>query len=233
MEPALPAGVRWRRGRGWLVLIGGTSDQWRTTAPIDRAAVALMDRTRPIAFVPAAACPPDYGESFLATYGRLGAPGGYIVPVHDRGSANEPTNADLLRRAGLIYFGGGETAELLRTMNGSRALKAVAEAYEAGAVIAGMSAGAIALAEWGVPLNPDIGVLRGWGWLPATVVSVHHTPEREVGLDSALAAHPHLLGIGLPEDVALALGPAGEERTLGESGIVVRPGAVFDASAPG
>ncbi len=62
-----------RSGRGWLVLIGGTSDTWRATEPIDRATIELMQRDAPIAFVPAAACPPDYGTSFLAVYGRPAA----------------------------------------------------------------------------------------------------------------------------------------------------------------
>ena len=36
---ALELPIEWRPGKGWLVLIGGTSDQWRTTEAIDRAAV--------------------------------------------------------------------------------------------------------------------------------------------------------------------------------------------------
>jgi cyanophycinase-like exopeptidase len=172
-----PEMLSWRAGAGWLVLVGGTSDKWRGTEAIDRRAVELLDRDRPIAFVPAAACPPDYGESFLETYRRLGAPAGYIVPIHDRASASDPANVELLRQAGLIYFGGGESVQLLETMAGSLALEAVAEAHDAGAVIVGMSAGAIALAAWGVSLNPDLAPLEGWAWLEQTVVSVHHSLE--------------------------------------------------------
>ena len=219
--------VTWRAGAGWLVLIGGTSDQWRATEAIDRAAIGLMDRDRPIAFVPAAACPPDYGESFLATYHRLGAPRGYVVPVQDRASASDPANTELLRRAGLIYFGGGETVQLLETVTGTPALEAVAAAHNAGAVIVGMSAGAIALAELGVPLNLNIGVLQGWGWLPRTIVSVHHTPERQSELRRALLDRPDMLGVGLPEDAAVALGPDGQVHTWGARELTVTAGRHF------
>jgi cyanophycinase len=229
MAIELKAGaLTWRSGAGWLVLIGGTSDQWRATEAIDRAAIELMDRDRPIAFVPAAACPPDYGESFLATYRGLGAPPGYVVPVHDRASASDPANTELLRRAGLIYFGGGETVQLLGTLTGTPALEAVAAAHDAGAVVVGMSAGAIALAALGVPLNLSIGVLQGWGWLARAIVSVHHTPERHPGLRKALIERPEMLGIGLPEDAALALGPKGQLQTWGARELTVTAGPDFE-----
>jgi len=215
--------IEWRPGKGWLVLIGGTSDQWRTTEAIDRAAIALMPANTPIAFVPAAACPPDYGESFLATYRRLGATAGHVVSIHDRASAQDAANAKLLRDAGLIYFGGGETPELLASMTGTPAVDAIAAAYEQGAVIAGMSAGAIALSAWGVSMGA--GVLQGWAWLRRVVVSVHYGAEREAGLNAALRDHPDMLGLGLPEDVALALGPNGELEAWGDEEIDLRDGA--------
>jgi cyanophycinase len=205
----------WKAGAGWLVLIGGTSDRWRTTEAIDRAAIALTRERGPVAFVPAAGCPPDYGETFLETYARLGVSDGYVVPVHDATSARDPRNTRLLAGAGLIYFGGGETTQLLETMTATPALEAVAAAYAAGAVVVGMSAGAIALAAWGVPLNPAVGVLQGWGWLPRTIVSVHHTPDRDEGLRTAIAERPEMLGLGLAEDAAIALGPDGSVEQIG------------------
>ncbi len=217
-------GTTWRKGKGWLVLIGGTSDRWRKTEAIDRAAIALAPRDRPVAFIPAAGCPPDYGATFLETYGRLGAPAGCVVPVHDRASAHDPENVRLLSEAGLIYFGGGETPQLLDSITNTPALDAVAGAYEAGAVIVGMSAGAIALSAWGVPWRPELGLLRGWGWLPNIVVSVHHTPQRDALLERALRERPGMVGLGLPEDVAVALGPRGEVETWGEGEPAIVPG---------
>jgi cyanophycinase-like exopeptidase len=217
-----------RSARGWLVLIGGSSGTWSPTEPIDRAAIELANRNEPIAFVPAAGCPPDYGESFLETYACLGARDGYVVPVRDSASAHDRENVRLLQRAGLIYFGGGDTRLLLASMAGSPALDAIASAYEAGAVVVGMSAGAIALAAWGVSLDPAVGVLQGWGWLPKMLVSVHHTPARREPLARALRDHPETIGIALPEHAALALGPDGEAQEWGEPGINITPGAQFD-----
>jgi len=210
-----------RPARGWLVLLGGSSGTWPPTEPVDRAAIERMPRG-PIAFVPAAGCPPDYGESFLATYARLGAPDGYVVEVRDLASARDARNAALLKDAGLVYFGGGDTTRLLAAMTGTPALDAVAAAYERGAVIVGMSAGAIALAAYGVSLSA--GVLQGWGWLPDALVSVHHTPARDEALARAHRDRPGTVAIALPEHAALAIGPDGEVEEWGEPGIGITSG---------
>ena len=204
-----------RTGLGWLVLIGGASGHWATTEPIDRAAVTALRRDGPIAFLPAAGCEPEYGTSFLAHYKRLGAPDGYVVPIEDAAAARDPSNARLLADASLIYIGGGDTRQLLDIMAGSLALDALAQAYEAGTVIAGASAGAIALAAWGVPIDPDVIALEGWGWIPDAIVSPHHSPERSRRLRALIDGRPQHSGLGLPNDVALALGPSGEAEQWG------------------
>jgi len=214
-----------RLGRGWLVLVGGTTDAWRGTEAIDRAAIDLMPPVMPVAFVPAANCPPEYGASFLATYRRYGAPDGYVVPIADRASAHDDQNAELLRRAGLIYFGGGDTTALLASMSRSPAVDAVGQAYERGAVIVGMSAGAIALSARGVSLGA--GVLQGWGWLPELLVSVHHGPHRARQFEQAMRDFPDHLGVTLPEDAALALGSDGGAEAWGEEAIELTHGANY------
>jgi len=222
--------LRWRTGAGWLVLVGGATEGWRTTQAIDRAAIDAMSDESPIAFVPAAGSPPEYGETFLAHYTGLDAPLGYVVPIHDAESASDPVNVRRLTQAGLIYFGGGETRQLLDALTGTPALDAVAAAYASGAVVVGMSAGAMALAAWGVSSDPNVGLLKGWGWLPNAIVAPHYTPDRADVLRAALIDYPDLLGLGIPEDVALALGPDGEVRTWGDKQITVTLGPQF---APG
>jgi len=219
--------LKWRTGDGWLVLVGGASGHWQTTEAIDRAAIEAMADETPVAFVPAANCPPDYGDAFLARYAELGAPPGYVVPLHDEAAARDRLNVRRLTQAGLIYIGGGDTRALLKTMTGAPALDAVAAAFAAGAVIVGMSAGAIALAEWGVLSDPGAGVLKGWGWLPQVILAPHYAPEQAGALRAALIDHPDRLGVGIPEDVALALGPDGEVQTWGQGQITVALGSKF------
>ena len=223
--------LQWRTGDGWLVLIGGSTERWRATEMIDRRAIEAMSDEAPIAFVPAAGGPPDEGETFLQHYRRLGAPPGYVVPIHDRASADDQVSVRRLAQAGLIYFDGDDPKRLLEAMTGTRALDAVTAAYAAGAVIIGMSAGTEAFSAWSVSSSPDVGLLPGWGWLRQTLVAVHYDVVQADLLHAGLRAHPELLGLGLPVDTALALGPDGQVATWGRAQITVTLGVRFATAA--
>jgi cyanophycinase len=69
------------------------------------------------------------------------------VMVVDTASAADARLARRLRQAALIYLTGGDPAYLVATLRGSRAWQAIEEAYAQGAVLAGASAGAMALCE--------------------------------------------------------------------------------------
>ncbi|HZY44816.1 MAG TPA: hypothetical protein VFF70_08715, partial [Anaerolineae bacterium] len=82
--------LQWRSGSGWLVLIGG--GKWAENETIHSAAISALVDESPIAFVPAANPDPLYGAAFLSYYAELGAPTGYVVPIHDQASAHDPAN---------------------------------------------------------------------------------------------------------------------------------------------
>jgi hypothetical protein len=50
---------------------------------------AITDES-PIAFIPAADPDPMRGEAFLSFYADPAPPHGYVVPIHDQQSANDP-----------------------------------------------------------------------------------------------------------------------------------------------
>ena len=80
--------------------------------------------------------------------------------VVDRSSAADPRYVDMITRADLIHVPGGDPDLIPTVLNGSPALDAIRDAWLRGAVLAGASAGAMALAEW--TWTPQ-GGLRGLG----------------------------------------------------------------------
>lgn len=104
--------------------------------------------------------------------------------IIDKDSANDPQYADLLEKADLIYFSGGNPMYLHETMQGSRAWEAAQKAWERGAVYAGCSAGAMILAQK-IPNFRAAGLtsLEGFQVVPATFVIPHF--DRMRGLWSA------------------------------------------------
>lgn len=87
-----------------------------------------------------------------------------VVQVVDEATAADPRHAAILAAADLIHLPGGDPDLVPAILRDSSAWRAVLAARARGAVLAGASAGAMALAEWtwtpGGPI-PALGVVRG------------------------------------------------------------------------
>ena len=141
--------------------------------------------------VPTAAAPE--GEASLTRWVSLGQEqaarlGVQAVPVvaRDRAEADDPARAGLVEGAGLVYLSGGNPPYCASTLRGTALWSAVLAAWEAGAALAGCSAGAMSLTSW-VPdirhprrdADPGLGVVpqlrviphfdRFLGWMPDLV----------------------------------------------------------------
>ena len=225
--------LRWRTGHGWLVLAGGGDWRAHQTGAIDAAALGWAILDRPVAVLATAGGSTAESEALLDYYADLGGPSGYIVPIFSVADARSAAPARLLSEAGLIYIGDGpDVLGLVRALQASAALEAMTQAFEDGAAIVGVGAGAIALgayvADHQTPTQTEI----GWGWLQGIIVEPHFTgTESAARLRAMLSAHPDCLGLGIPDGVALALGPDGRVETVGKGQVTVVVGGVQNGSA--
>jgi cyanophycinase len=215
--------LHWCTGAGWLVLAGGGKWQNGETGTIDAAALGWANLDRPIAVLLAAGGSTAEGEALLEYYADLGGPGGYVVPIFDAASAQQPENCQLLEQAGLVYIADGpDVLGLTRAMRESPSLEALERAFQYGAAVLGGGAGAIVLGAWVATRDHPERAEPGWGWLPDVIVEPHFVASRSAGrLHSLVNTHPTCLGLGIPERVALALGPDGRVETVGEEQITV------------
>ncbi|HEV3365489.1 MAG TPA: Type 1 glutamine amidotransferase-like domain-containing protein [Acidimicrobiia bacterium] len=180
-------------------------------------AVLLAGRPRRAVFLPTASAPegPERVEYWVGLgtehYGRLGAE---PVPlaVLDRRDAEDPANAAAVAGAGLVYLSGGNPGYLADTLRGTAVLEAILAAWQAGAALAGCSAGACALTALaddtregvtrpGLAVVPDLVVLlhfdRIEGWRPGVV-------DRR-----AAELAPGQVLLGIDEETALISGDGG------------------------
>jgi len=137
--------------------------------------------------------------------------------VVDAGSAADPDLADRLAAADLVYLPGGDPDAVVGILAGTAAWHAVERARLRGAVVAGASAGAMALGErtW----TRD-GYVAGFGWAGRLVVVPHVTAERMNGMRrtvDALERGPDLAILGLPERTGVTGGP-GAWTVVGAAG---------------
>ncbi len=121
-----------------------------------------------------------------------------IARIVEAASAADPSCAALIATADLVYLPGGDPDLIPALLGSSVAGKALVEARERGAVIAGASAGAMALAEWS--WTPKGGV-QGLGFVAGVAVVPHYDDVRRLSWQAKLEeVAPDGLGfLGLDE----------------------------------
>lgn len=213
--------IRWRDGAGWIVLAGGGDPESGGMLDIAAQALGGIRYGGPVAYIFAAG-DIDAADNHLATLHDLGAPTGYLVDVT---TEDDDTLKNRLREAGMIILGDGQDVEALRSGMIGAAQEATLAAYQRGAVILGIGAGASVL---GAIID---GMRRGLNWVEGAIIVPHYEDEGEAAtLRTLLDANPDAYGIGISSDSALALGPAGEVAAWGAKRITITLGRNYGQS---
>ena len=168
---------------------------------------------RPARYVQLATAAAPEGDRVLARWHRLGAEAAerlgaeqVVVDVRVRADADDPTHAEAIAGAGLIYLSGGNPSHLARTLRGTRVWTAIVEQWRRGASLAGCSAGAMALGGY-VPdiRHPRQGGTDGLGIVPALRVLPHFDKYSRMIPDVVMRPllTPDAVVVGIDEDTAL------------------------------
>jgi cyanophycinase-like exopeptidase len=121
-----------------------------------------------------------------------------VAMIVDAASAADERQAELLRLADLVYLPGGDPDIAPHLLDGSVAGRALRTARDGGTVVAGASAGAMALADWS--WTPKGGI-PGLGFVHGLAVVPHYDEIRRLSWQAGLArVAPDGLGyLGLDE----------------------------------
>jgi cyanophycinase len=199
---------------GLLALVGGA--EWRERCTFDAGLLEASGGTEVLVLPTAAAY--EHPERAVATAERHFATlGGQVrgLMVLGRRDAEDPANADAVRQAKLIYLGGGSPLHLRSVLKDSQVWQALEEAWQAGAVVAGSSAGAMALCD--PMIDPRGGALTlGLGLIEQVAVLPHAdtwSPEKAHRTFSLAAGGLRIAAID--EQTALLRRPDGTWRVEG------------------
>ena len=200
-----------------MLLLNGGNEFQPGNEPQDRLLVAAAGRG-PALVVPTAAArqgPERAVATGRAWFERLGL-AMEELPVRTRGEAQSTELASRAREAGLLYMVGGDPGYVVRTLGGSRVWEAMADAWRAGAALAGSSAGAMALCAWslinaGWPRRGRRRAMPALCLVPGVAVLPHHNA---FGKTWTVADPPAgLLLLGIDELTAAVWEPPREIRT--------------------
>lgn len=199
---------------GYILLEGGAEFGGQMSAPDLRAIELAGGFDVPISIIPTAAAPDNNhrraGNNGVNWFRHLGAHNVEALTLIDTASANDAAIAASLQQSRLIYLLGGFPGYLGATLAGSTAWQAMLAAYEAGAVIAGSSAGAMVLCQY--YYDPGTRKLtEGLRLLNNTCVLPHHNTFGKNWAAQIAQDLPGIVLLGIDERTGL-LDDAGTNR---------------------
>ena len=214
---------------GGAIALVGSGEYTPAMVETDRYLLATLGGppAARVALIPTASgrepdSPQRWNEMGMRHFSALGVPDVRPVEITDRAGAEDPVQAAQLADANYIYFSGGDPSYLIETLRATAAWAAIEHARAAGAVLAGCSAGAMAMGAYTLSLRAAreggrVGPIRAWAVVPGVVVFPHF--DRMAGfigpdwLDRALGALPaEVMPLGIDEDTALVRIDAARRR---------------------
>jgi cyanophycinase len=187
--------------------------------PVMEAVERRLLDGRPPRFVQLATAAAPEGVKSLARWHELGRKSAerlgvqqVVVPVVDRVSADDPALAGLIEGAGLVYLSGGKPTFLADTLRGTAVWAAIESAWQAGASLAGCSAGAMALGLQVAGIRaPRKQEVLGLAAVPQLSVLPHFdrfaARMPDMVLHAVTSSPPGVTLVGIDEDTALVGGP--------------------------
>ena len=215
------------RVRGAIALHGG-GEFLPGDEPFLHALLTLAPRRHGhvrVAIVPTAAArgrPALAGSQGVEAFERVAADAALpneatVVPVVDLASAADQALAERLAAATLIHLPGGDPDLIPTILPGTVAWSAIRRANDGGAILAGASAGAMALAEW--TWTPG-GGLPGLKLVPGIVVAPHSDagswPRSVQRFGGGVPGHLAVLGLGERTGVIIPAESDRPWRVVGE-----------------
>jgi cyanophycinase len=203
---------------GHLLLIGGAEEKLRQRQILSRfIALAGGSDARVAVISTASSLGDEATELYRSLFHQMGVSDIRGLRPLVREDANDSRLVELLTDATGIFMTGGNQLRLSSVIGGTLLGRALVDAHRHGAIVAGTSAGASAIASHMVafgasgatPKQRMTQMSAGLGLLPGVLVDQHFEQRNR------------LLGIGIDEDTAALVGPKGILEVIGKGSVTI------------
>lgn len=179
----------------------------------------------------ASTIPYEVGDNYLNAFGKIGCTDVGVMHIRNRADTNNKEYIDRIAACTVVMFSGGNQLRLSSTFGGTLFFKTIMDRYlnEEGFVIAGTSAGAMAMSNTMIyegnaakaHLKSEVKITTGLGFMDNVIFDSHFEKRgRFVRLAQAVAANPACIGIGLGEDTGMLVTGGNRMEAIG-SGLVM------------
>lgn len=199
--------------KGPLIAIGGAEDK-TSRADILRHVLVKSKKMAPVVgmITTASGIPDDVFESYRSAFSSIGAAEVLDIRIRERQDAASDKIVDMIARSDVIFISGGDQMRLTTVLGATPALDAIRQRHEAGAVIAGTSAGAACQSHTMVYGGSAGDALRkgavkmtaGFGLVGGVIIDTHFLERgRFSRLMEVGVTNPEYIGLGIGEDSAI------------------------------
>jgi cyanophycinase len=219
-----------KQQRGPLVIIGGAEDKTGDCEILRRFVDLAGGRNARISVIAVASeYPSEVAATYVDVFNRLGAASVKALGICTRGLANNPYAVEAIENATGVFFTGGNQVRITSLLGGTKLDTVLHRRHEEGMVLAGTSAGAAMMSSvmivGGLTQNFfRVGIVElspGMEFILGVLIDQHFEQRGRLRrLLSAIAQHPHDIGLGVDENTA-AVVTDGILEVIGENTVTI------------
>ena len=220
---------------GRLIAIGGNEDRVDKLVVLKRVVQEVGKTEYKVGVITTASEEPEQrGKEYHKVFTALGASGIELLNIETRAQANDSVLAKKLEDVDLIFFAGGDQLRLTTIVGGSKILDTIQKRLEAGALVAGTSAGAAAFSDTMIyEGKSEEGLLKGrvlttsgFGFVENLVFDTHFMNRGRIGrLIQIVTTNPTCIGVGIGEDSGVVLKGNATVEIIGTRQVIIVDGS--------
>ena len=237
--------------KGKLIAIGGNEDKGTYPNPksmkkyyLDFFELGILKRIvtelqvanpRIEVITTASMIPEEVGDRYIGAFSILGCTNVQVMHIRNPEDAVKPAYLERLRTTDGILFTGGDQSRLSDIFGNSTFLTLCQQRYiqEVNFVIAGTSAGAMAMSEIMIKGGSSSEALKkgavklgsGLGLIKNVIIDSHFVKRGRFGrLIEAVGTYPRAIGIGLGEDTGVLITNGNQIETIGSNLVIIVDG---------
>ncbi|MBW7845009.1 MAG: cyanophycinase [Bacteroidia bacterium] len=183
----------------------------------------------------ASSIPDEVGENYMSAFGKIGCTNVGIIDIKKREDIFNTEFILRIKNADGIMFSGGDQLRLTSIFGGSEIYNILHDRYynEEGFVIAGTSAGAMAMSNTMIyqgkselaHLKGEVKITTGLAFIGNVIIDSHFDKRGRFNrLAQAIASNPQCTGIGLGEDTGVIVTNGNNLEVVGSGAVVIVDG---------
>lgn len=182
----------------------------------------------------ASSIPQEVSENYMAAFGKFGCTNVEHLSIRNRDDARKPEYIEIAKKCDGLMFSGGDQLRLTTIFGGTEFLEILQKGYwEEGLVIAGTSAGAMAMSNTMIyqgksdlaHLKGEVKITTGLAFMKDVIIDSHFDKRGRFNrLAQAVASNPSCTGIGLGEDTGVIVTGGNNLEVIGSGAVVIVDG---------